>query len=1152
VFASLIVTVAPPREASATYPGENGRIVFPSASHGGLWTLGPDGTGPVQLAPGDYPEYSPDGTRIVSQRGSAEIWVMRADGTNQRPLPTDAAGCSFVSGVTWSPDGRRVAFSKQCGNDYNIFVTNVDGTGQPSRLTTHDGSWPAWSPDGTKIAFEAESDIWVMNADGSNPVQLTNDGDNRVVNWAPDSARLIFGRDAPGDTGRRIYVMNANGTGITALTPDDPVHDGDPVFSPDGTRFAFIEDEHIQLANADGTNVTTVAPVVGGTPLRAYAPDWGICTGSGCSPPPPGDGMEFSSATYDGSESDGGTRLLSGALITVVRTDGATGPASVAFATTDGTAKSSRTRSCRACDLAPLDYLRATGLLYFADGEVSKTFRVPIIDDGVIESDETVNLTLRPVRRGAPLGAVSTAVLTIHDNDPNISFRTSSSRQPEDSDAAPPAVVLSAPVPNATVNYAVVGGTATPGQDYTLPAGTVAFRGRNGAIPLRVLDDNLKEEAETIIVELSAPSKAALGRNPVHTFTIERNDPNGDVAGDTAATAMDVDLVRQPRQFQGETLAPSDIDMYRVHLEAEDDLAIDVDGVGPVGTALRSSTLTILGSDGTTELAVVNGSEEPDGRGVTPNPAELFHAPADGDYYLRLSNGFGRYRMELHRLALAEGLQDPRVLDQEGPMFVWLRGDTLAITGPTGYGFTLQGPWTETSSAPLPNGTRNTVYRLRTRDEVDVATAFGELRVQALENITVTTTPNRWGDVFGAVSTEEIPLPMSIPLDALQDEFRALFGLDMTVSALERWTITMGRDILGTQRGRPAGIGELLPGVPYLLFYDRPAIAASFGPVRINKNALDDKILLILDPVDPSLYIRADEVSGVKDPILVFSTNGYIPFHAELPPTIPEAVGVTDFYSHVFASGGISPLPGIGKYITLTADGSVDADANDDGTLLAGEGNAHQLFNGDLSAAEPVFRDINLGANAKAVFLFEWGPIDFETPLGRASAVYNGQQERLWFRGSRGAERSPLANTPFRFLDMTQQDFIEGTIRSDGQFHVLGGTRLDLPGNGELLIQLDVDNQGIAANVGGDIELEGSYQGNGCKATAGARGLFAFSYDNRLHVAGSLEADGRVTCKAGGATVATKKFKIGGRFDDGRVFFRLPLIGEKSIRIIPN
>src|SRR5262249_39954934 len=63
------------------------------------------------------------------------------------------------------------------------------------------------------------------------------------------------------------------------------------------------------------------------------------------------------------------------------------------------------------------DYLPAVGVLTFSPGEVSKTFTVLIIDDTVVESNETVNLNLGSTTFGATLGTPNTAVLTIIDND---------------------------------------------------------------------------------------------------------------------------------------------------------------------------------------------------------------------------------------------------------------------------------------------------------------------------------------------------------------------------------------------------------------------------------------------------------------------------------------------------------------------------------------------------------------------------------------------------------------------------------------------------------------------------------------------------------------------------------------------------------------
>jgi len=108
--------------------------------------------------------------------------------------------------------------------------------------------------------------------------------------------------------------------------------------------------------------------------------------------------FQFSVGSYMASETAGS------ALITIQRTSGASGPASVDFLTSNGTA-SQRT-----------DYTITIGRLNFATGETVKTFRVPIVDDLYVEGDETINVTLsNPV--GATLGTPNPALVTITDND---------------------------------------------------------------------------------------------------------------------------------------------------------------------------------------------------------------------------------------------------------------------------------------------------------------------------------------------------------------------------------------------------------------------------------------------------------------------------------------------------------------------------------------------------------------------------------------------------------------------------------------------------------------------------------------------------------------------------------------------------------------
>ena len=91
--------------------------------------------------------------------------------------------------------------------------------------------------------------------------------------------------------------------------------------------------------------------------------------------------------------------------ITVNRTGGTKGAVSVNYATSGGTA-------------APgSNYTSTSGTLSFADGESSKTFIVPVIDNTTIDGNKTVNLVLSTPTGGATVGPQGTAVLTIVDNE---------------------------------------------------------------------------------------------------------------------------------------------------------------------------------------------------------------------------------------------------------------------------------------------------------------------------------------------------------------------------------------------------------------------------------------------------------------------------------------------------------------------------------------------------------------------------------------------------------------------------------------------------------------------------------------------------------------------------------------------------------------
>lgn len=283
----------------------NGLIAY--SDLGDLWLVDEHGQGRRQLTSGpelDYPgAWSPDGSWLaywsVRYAGDPSDAVARnraqrvghglsiklirpGDGESRTIASGLDWSASGETGITWSPDGTRIAFDHRASTGTEaIEVVGLEGG--PGMVLATTAVTPAWSPDGSVIAYTtaryftdpdgaAANGFGVMSVPvgGGEPRPISRAHGNDAAffwpQWSNDSRRVLFGA---GD----VYVAEADGAGETALTstPDIESH---PRWSPANDRIAFLRSgsagHAVVVADADGTDEV----VLGGVRPDPQPPVW--------------------------------------------------------------------------------------------------------------------------------------------------------------------------------------------------------------------------------------------------------------------------------------------------------------------------------------------------------------------------------------------------------------------------------------------------------------------------------------------------------------------------------------------------------------------------------------------------------------------------------------------------------------------------------------------------------------------------------------------------------------------------------------------------------------------------------------------------------------------------------------------------------------
>ena len=275
----------------------NGAMLYTSG--GDIYRLDPTTGVSTALVTGpdsdQLPMYSRDGTRFAffRQTGTGpttyEVVVANGDGTGQRVVSTDPV--TFDYSINWSADGRSIILDDTHGH-----VTRLDTVGNtpPQKITYRDvRDIIALRPpdEGVLLYRTVTAHGWtlqVMDTDGTHarPVfpsggTSLRDDDFSGYGWSPDGSKIAFRMHPAGSDDFRIYVMNADATGLHRLTHETGIEcECDYFWSPDGTQIAFNRWRYDPSADAWRVRPVGIASV-----------DDGVVRDIG--PQPPDQGAEF-------------------------------------------------------------------------------------------------------------------------------------------------------------------------------------------------------------------------------------------------------------------------------------------------------------------------------------------------------------------------------------------------------------------------------------------------------------------------------------------------------------------------------------------------------------------------------------------------------------------------------------------------------------------------------------------------------------------------------------------------------------------------------------------------------------------------------------------------------------------------------------------
>jgi tricorn protease len=195
-------------------------------------------------------EPSPDGEQIaLVARG--DVFAAMASGGKAVQI-TDAP--QRDSDIAWGADGKSLVFITRRDGNPEIYSAVSDDPDEPRiakarkhklvRLTrtSERESAPTLSPDGKQMAFlRDDRSLWVAAPDGTAERKVASAYGIDSIAWSPDSRWIAFTAEDE-EYNNEVMVVLADGTAPARNVSMHPRNDGNPAWSPDGTKLFFLSE----------------------------------------------------------------------------------------------------------------------------------------------------------------------------------------------------------------------------------------------------------------------------------------------------------------------------------------------------------------------------------------------------------------------------------------------------------------------------------------------------------------------------------------------------------------------------------------------------------------------------------------------------------------------------------------------------------------------------------------------------------------------------------------------------------------------------------------------------------------------------------------------------------------------------------------------